>query len=124
LTQKSNDRLETGQARLIAGVDAQEQQISDLKSATDQVLQEYVSTNQLLDKQGASITKLQDSIEAATAQADSMHAVAITAAQEVAAIKIKTNSLLRLAVDILNVATRGISEVQTVVKLMSRMLEV
>ena len=108
----------------MAEVDAQEQQISDLKSATDQVLQEHVSTNQLLDKQGASITKLQDSIEAATAQADSTHAVAITTVQEVAAIKVKTTSLLRLAVDILNVATIGISKVQTVVKLMSQMLEV
>ena len=112
-------RVEVGQAQLLEVFETQDQKISVLESKGDQMLKHGVLHEQHLHNQDIIMADIQRN----TAQTASLHAVATAIQQEVAEVRINTTSVLRLALDIMNTVTAGISKAREVAELMSHMIK-
>jgi hypothetical protein len=116
-------RAEVGQTQLLEVLETQDREISVLESKADQMLKHGVLHEQHLHNQDIIMTDIQRNTLANNSQTTSLHAVASAIHQEVAEVRINTTSVLRLALDIMNTVTAGISKVREIAELMTQMTQ-
>jgi tetratricopeptide (TPR) repeat protein len=115
-------RLKVEKSYMIATATAQDQDLHTLKSKADELLKENVTHEIHLHKQEATLLDIQDSSTTINSQTQKTHKLAAAIRQDTTEIKAVTDSILGRALNLMSVATAGVSKIQDITTLIAQMI--